>query len=256
MIDITNSKLRKNVALLVIGDEILNGQTKDKNIATIADFCTKKGVDLQEVRIVLDEEKEIIAAINALRSRYSYVFSTGGIGPTHDDITAAAMAKAFGVELIMSEQAKLMMQKHSKVDFLSAGRERMARIPSGANLISNSVTGAPGFQMGNVYVLAGVPVIMQAMLDEIAISFVKGEKINSKEITVGVGESKIAFALGEIQNSFKTVKIGSYPQMGKFSCVVLRSIDKIALEQAAKLVQTMVDKIHKDNDITLPTSKT
>ncbi len=247
-----NSNPRISAALIIIGDEILSGQINDQNIATIASFCTKRGIDLKEVRVVADEESEIIAALNDLRPKYTYIFSTGGIGPTHDDVTADAVAKAFGVELEINPKAREMLQEYSNSKNISSARLRMARIPKGAKLIKNGVTGAPGFQIENVYVMAGVPVIMKSMLEDIAVTLRGGEKIISKKILCALGESMVASSLKNIQNEFENVKIGSYPQMGKFSAIILRSIDKIALEQAAKLVQIMIDKLHEENNIILP----
>ncbi|MCF6343910.1 MAG: molybdopterin-binding protein [Devosiaceae bacterium] len=247
-----NLKPRKNAALLIIGDEILSGQTRDENIHTIALFCTNIGIDLKEVRIAADELENIIITINELRKNYDYVFSTGGIGPTHDDITADAIAKAFNVELEINADAKAMLLNHNGDKQLSEGRLRMARIPKGATLIKNNVTGAPGFIIENVYAMAGVPIIMQDMLKNIAPLLVQGERILSNKIMVGVGESKIALGLEKIQKAFENVKIGSYPQMGKFSSIILRSNDKIALEKSTKLVQSMVDELHVENNIILP----
>ncbi len=152
-------------ALLVIGDEILSGRTKDKNIGYIAEYLTGIGVDLSEVRVVPDVEAEIVAAVNALRTRYTYLFTTGGIGPTHDDITADAVAKAFGVAIDIDPRAVAMMQQRYQPGELNEARLRMARIPAGADLIENPISKAPGFRIGNVFVMAGVPAIMQAMLD-------------------------------------------------------------------------------------------
>ncbi|HEX3215586.1 MAG TPA: competence/damage-inducible protein A, partial [Aestuariivirgaceae bacterium] len=159
-----------SAAVLLIGDEILSGRTKDKNLGYIADFLTALGIDLLEARVVGDNEAAIVAAVNDLRSRYSYVFTTGGIGPTHDDITADAVAKAFGVPIDHDPQAVALLQAF----FSEIGREpnearmRMARLPQGARMIPNPVSKAPGFQIGNVHVMAGVPAIMQAMLQELA----------------------------------------------------------------------------------------
>src|SRR5260221_13715985 len=164
-------------AVLVIGDEILSGRTKDKNIGTIADFCTGIGIDLREVRVVADVEAEIVAAVNALRARYTHVFSTGGIGPTHDDITADAMAKAFGVSIDVDERAVAMLLERIPKADLNEARLRMARIPKGATLIANSVSKAPGFSIGNVHVMAGVPAIMQAMLAALAPGLETGRKM-------------------------------------------------------------------------------
>ena len=157
-------------AVLVIGDEILSGRTKDKNIGYIADYLTAIGIDLKEVRVVSDDETAIVEALNALRAKYSYVFTTGGIGPTHDDITADCIAKAFGVSIDHDPRAVAILQERmAKVGTeLNEARLRMARIPKGADLVHNKVSGAPGFWIGNVITMAGVPSIMQAMLDEVA----------------------------------------------------------------------------------------
>jgi molybdenum cofactor synthesis domain-containing protein len=154
-------------AILVIGDEILSGRTKDKNIGYIAEYLTTIGIDLKEVRVVPDDEAEIVAALNAIRSRYDYVFTTGGIGPTHDDITADSVAKAFGVPIDHDPRAVKIIEERIKQrgGELNEARLRMARIPQGADLIENKVSGAPGFRIGNVIVMAGVPTIMQSMLD-------------------------------------------------------------------------------------------
>src|SRR4051794_12428737 len=155
-------------AILVIGDEILSGRTKDKNIGYIAEYLTNIGIDMREVRVVPDIEDEIVAALNALRARYDYVFTTGGIGPTHDDITADAVAKAFGVTIDEDPRAiAVMMERYAPAD-LTPARRRMARIPAGSDLIDNPVSKAPGFRLGNVIVMAGVPSVMQAMLDHAA----------------------------------------------------------------------------------------
>src|SRR6201988_4455520 len=152
-------------ALLVIGDEILSGRTKDKNIGYIADHLTAIGIQLKEVRVVPDEEPEIVDALNAMRKRYDYVFTTGGIGPTHDDITADAVAKAFGVGIDVDARVVAIMQAHFRSGDLNEARLRMARIPFGANLVENSHNNVPGFWIGNVIVMAGVPTIMQAMFE-------------------------------------------------------------------------------------------
>src|SRR2546421_12411237 len=154
-------------AILVIGDEILSGRTKDKNIGYIAEYLTNIGIDLKEVRVVADEEDEIVAALNALRDRYTYVFTTGGIGPTHDDITADSVAKAFGVSIDVDPRAVAIMKERfaARGVEMNEARLRMARIPAGAELVENKQSGAPGFMIGNVIVMAGVPSIMQAMLE-------------------------------------------------------------------------------------------
>src|SRR5262245_58105630 len=188
-------------AVLLIGDEILSGRTKDRNLGFIADYLTALGIDLKEARIVPDVEDEIVAAVNALRGRYTYVFTTGGIGPTHDDITADAVAKAYGVPIDHDSRAVDILLSW----FKQIGREanearmRMARMPRGASLIENSVSKAPGFQIGNVFVMAGIPKVMQAMMEEVAKRLSGGVPMRSVAITVEAGEGDIASPLKEIQ---------------------------------------------------------
>jgi molybdenum cofactor synthesis domain-containing protein len=200
-------------ALLVIGDEILSGRTKDKNIGHIADHLTAIGIQMKEVRIVADEEPEIVEAVNALRKRYAYLFTTGGIGPTHDDITADAIAKAFGVGIDVDERALAPMRAYFQrrgVE-LTPARMRMARIPFGAELVENSVSIAPGFMLGNVIVMAGVPNIMHVMLDA-ATKFLKtGKKMLSTALDLHRPEGEIAEMFGALQKRFPDVPMGSYP---------------------------------------------
>ncbi len=166
-------------AMVVIGDEILSGRTKDKNIGFVADYLTALGIDLKEVRVVPDEEDEIVAAINAVRSRYTYVFTSGGIGPTHDDITADSIAKAFGVGIDHDPRAVKILADHyaPRGVELNEARLRMARIPFGADLIENAVSKAPGFRIGNVHVMAGVPSVLQSMMDAVAPTLKTGTKM-------------------------------------------------------------------------------
>jgi len=237
-------------AILVIGDEILSGRTKDKNIGYIAEYCTQIGVDIREVRIVPDIEDEIVAAVNALRARYDHVFSTGGIGPTHDDITADSMAKAFGVAIDHDPRAVAILTDHYATGQLNEARMRMARIPAGADLILNKVSKAPGFTLGNVHVMAGVPSIMQAMFDEVAAKIPTGAKMLSRTVPVGMGEGRIAKQLGEIQLDYPDVSIGSYPKMldGSFATdIVLRSRDEARLDEAARAVEAMVAALMQAN---------
>lgn len=236
--------------LLVIGDEILSGRTKDVNIGATAEFCTDLAIDLREVRVVADEMESIVEAVNALRARYTYVFTTGGIGPTHDDITADAIARAFGVPLPINPEARAMLEarwKSSGTEVTEA-RLRMARIPEGATLITNSVSAAPGFRIGNVHVMAGVPVIMRAMLEAIAPTLQGGRKIHSVSIRCAVGEGAIGGPLGRLQAAFPDVKMGSYPQMGHnyvMTELVLRSADQARLAEAAVQVREMVREAHR-----------
>lgn len=237
-------------ALVVIGDEILSGRTKDVNIGTVADFCTGLGITLSEVRVVPDIEDEIIAAVNAVRARYTYVFTTGGIGPTHDDITADAIAKAFGVALPINPEARAMLEarwKQSGTE-VNEARLRMARIPEGGSLIVNLVSAAPGFRIGNVHVMAGVPKIMQSMLEAIAPTLEGGRKVLSVTVRCGVGEGSIGGPFGQLQAEFPDVKMGSYPKMGQGAAttdLVLRSPDAERLRLAADRVRAMVVEAHR-----------
>ncbi|MBV8763351.1 MAG: competence/damage-inducible protein A [Hyphomicrobiales bacterium] len=229
--------------LLVIGDEILSGRTKDKNIGYIAEYLTTIGIDLSEVRVVPDVEEEIVAALNALRQRYTYVFTTGGIGPTHDDITADAVAKAFGVPIDHDPRAVALMQERFPNVDLNEARMRMARIPQGAELVVNPVSAAPGFWIGNVIVMAGVPRIMQAMLDEAAPRLKTGQKMLSATIPAGMREGDIGTPLAEIARAYKGVMIGSYPFLNEGrpdTNLVVRSRDPQALAAAKTAVETML----------------
>jgi molybdenum cofactor synthesis domain-containing protein len=228
-------------AVLLIGDEVLSGRTKDKNLGFIADYLTAIGIDLKEARVVADEEDDIVAAVNALRARYTYVFTTGGIGPTHDDITADAMAKAFGVGISHHPEASEILLAH----FAALGREpnearmRMARIPHGASLILNPVSKAPGFRFENVHVMAGVPKVMQAMMDEIAPTLIKGAPVRSFTIQFLGGEGDIAKPLQEVQGHSPGVTIGSYPfetPQGFATNLVIRSRDETAAYKARDAV--------------------
>lgn len=235
-------------AVLLIGDEILSGRTKDKNLGFIADYMTALGIDLREARLVPDVEEEIVAALNALRHRYSYVFTTGGIGPTHDDITADAVARAFGVPCEHDPRAVEILLAY----FQEMGREpnearmRMARMPRGASLIDNPVSKAPGFQIGNVFVMAGVPKIMNAMMEDVATRLTRGVPMISRTVEFRGGEGDAAKPLGEIQKAFPTVVIGSYPFQapdGFATNLVLRSRDAALLEQAYQAVCRMAQEM-------------
>lgn len=235
--------------LVVIGDEILSGRTKDVNIGTVADFCTDLGIALTEVRVVADVEDDIIAAVRALSDRYTYVFTTGGIGPTHDDITADAVAKAFGVALPINREARAMLEARWRETGteVNDARLRMARIPERASLIVNSVSAAPGFRIRNVHVMAGVPKIMQAMLEAIAPTLEGGQKMLSRTVRCGVGEGSIGSAFSAIQDEFPDVKMGSYPRMGAGVVrteLVLRGADAERLDAAETRVRAMVAAAH------------
>lgn len=237
-------------AVLLIGNEVLSGRTKDKNLGFIADYLTVLGIDLMEARIVADIEQDIIDAVNALRRRYTYVFTTGGIGPTHDDITADAMAKAFGVGISHHPEASEILLKF----FSEIGREanearmRMARVPHGASLIYNRVSHAPGFRFENVFVMAGVPKVMQAMMEEIGPQLARGAPVLSRTIRFDGGEGDIAQSLKDIQDRYPTISIGSYPfesEKGFNTNVVLRGRDRELLESATAEVRSAAEAVTK-----------
>src|ERR1700720_3797829 len=235
--------------VLVIGDEILSGRTKDKNIGYIAEYLPALGIDLMEVRVVGDEESAVIDALNALRHRYTYVFTTGGIGPTHDDITADCVAKAFGVSIDVDPRALAIMQERlaSTGTEMNDARLRMTRIPKGADLVLNKVSGAPGMWIGNVIVMAGVPSIMQAMLDEVAPKLKTGVRMLAETIRADAREGDIGTQLGEIAKANPEVAIGSYPffdpQHGPNTNVVLRARDAQKLALAARAVEEMLERV-------------
>lgn len=223
-------------AVLVIGDEILSGRTKDTNSGYIADYMTAIGIRLREVRVVGDEEDVIVEALNALRSRYTYVFTTGGIGPTHDDITADAVAKAFGVKLEHHPQAVALLREYIGADRLNEARMRMARIPEGGELVDNPISKAPGFMIGNVVVMAGIPRIMHVMLDAVAPRLKTGRRILTRAFRVEHPEGDVALVLNKVQEACADVQMGSYPFYDKGSLgthVVLRTPDEARLEAAA-----------------------
>jgi molybdenum cofactor synthesis domain-containing protein len=229
--------------VLIIGDEILSGRTQDTNLAYLAKFLAALGIDLCEARVVSDVEAEIVAAVNALRVRFTYVFTTGGIGPTHDDITADSIAKAFGVGIDYHPEALALLAPRYKPGEFNEMRRRMARIPDGASLIRNSVSAAPGFQIGNVFVMAGVPMIMRAMMEDVAPRLRRGSLVISATISARIAEGRIAGPLARIQADHKTVAIGSYPfyiEDGFGVQLVVRGRDAVAVEQAALDIEAAV----------------
>ena len=231
-------------AVLVIGDEILSGRTKDRNLGYIAEYCTNIGIELREARVVPDVEDEIVAALNALRARYTYVFTTGGIGPTHDDITADSVAKAFGVAIGEDPRALAIMAPRYAPGEFNAARRRMARIPDGADLLDNPISKAPGFRIGNVIVMAGVPNIMQVMLDSAAKDLRTGAKILAETVEAGgLPEGRYGTALAQVAAAHPDVSIGSYPAFvdgGFRNQIVLRGKDVAAIAGARKAVEAML----------------
>ncbi|MFD1197181.1 competence/damage-inducible protein A [Brucella gallinifaecis] len=237
-------------AMLAIGDELLSGRTKDKNISHLADVLTAAGIDLKEVRIVPDDEDAIVAALNALRSGHEYVFTSGGIGPTHDDITADAVSRAFEVPCIYDEKAmQLLAENYAKRDLeFTDSRKRMARMPQGAEHIENPVSAAPGFHIGNVYVMAGVPSVFQAMLDNILPTLKTGRKLLSKAVRCQFGEGVIGAPLAEIQKENPETIIGSYPKFenGRFSTeLVVRGSDEVKIDRAVSAIEGMIAQLQK-----------
>ncbi|MGF9562112.1 competence/damage-inducible protein A [Neorhizobium sp. JUb45] len=244
-------------AMLAIGDELLSGRTKDKNIGHLADLLTMAGIDLKEVRIVADEEDAIVEALNALRSHYTYVFTSGGIGPTHDDITADSVSKAFGLPCIHDAAAMTLlseMYKRREMEFTEA-RQRMARMPQGAKHIANPVSTAPGFIVENVYVMAGVPQVFQAMVDNVLPTLKTGAKMLSRAIPCPYGEGDIGTLLGAIQKAHPATSIGSYPKYDgqRFSTeLIVRARDNDVLDAAAAAVETMIAELTAQKTATNP----
>lgn len=241
---------RVTAAVLIIGNEVLSGRTQDKNLGFLARELNRLGVQVREARVIPDVDEVIVASVNALRERYTYVFTTGGIGPTHDDITAAAIAHAFDVPLERNAEAVRRLEdyyRRAQVPFkLNASRLRMADMPQGVRLIDNPVSQAPGFRMENVFVLAGVPSIMQAMFDGVKHSLVGGAEVRSREFVVHVPEGDMAEALGGLQQRFPDVDMGSYPFMraGRFgTSVVLRSANVERLEFAVEEFRALAQAI-------------
>lgn len=246
-------------AVLLIGDELLSGRTRDINLQTIAGFLAPLGIQVQEARVVSDNQDRIVAAVNDLRSAYTYVFTTGGIGPTHDDITADAVAAAFGVPIDVREDAQTMLQeRYEKMGTeLTPARLRMARIPDGAKLVANPVSGAPGFQMENVFVMAGVPSIARAMLEDIGPRLQSGKVVLSGNLRCpGLREGDIADLLGALAKAFPGVSIGSYPWYGSVEDsgvnIVVRGLHESVINAALDAVFTLVSERNTEPEIIRP----
>ncbi|HMO47601.1 MAG TPA: molybdopterin-binding protein [Rubrivivax sp.] len=236
---------RVTAAVLIIGNEILSGRTQDTNLAHLAKTLNGYGIQLREARVVPDVEAEIVAAVNALRARWDYLFTTGGIGPTHDDITADCVAKAFGVELEINEQIAELLRRRPSPPEVMASRMRMARVPRGAGLIDNPL-GPPGFRIGNVYVMAGIPRIMQQMLASLDGKLARGVVVRSRSVTAFVSEGQIARGLGEVQDRFARVDIGSYPfqRQERFgTTLVMRGSDEAELDAALAEVVALIHSL-------------
>ena len=232
-------------ALIIIGNEILSGRTQDKNLSYLANWLNEIGIQLSEVRVIRDEEKVIIDTVNHLRSEYDYVFTTGGIGPTHDDITSLSIARAFGVELEINNKALAILKEYYKDGELTEARMKMTMIPVGAELVDNPVSKAPGFKMDNVFVMAGIPSIMQGMLEG-ARRFLKGgDVVKSMSIDVFTPESNVAQALTDLQKKYNDVEIGSYPfsKDNRFgTTLVMRSSDEKRLHQCDEELKELMNE--------------
>ncbi len=248
------SKPLVTAAVLVIGNEILSGRTKDANLPWLAERLNALGIRVREARVVPDVEEEIVAAVNALRVRYDYIFTTGGIGPTHDDITAECIAKAFGVPLVRNPEAVRRMEAHYPPGHLNEARLRMANAPEGATLIDNPVSIAPGFQIGNVFVMAGIPAIMQAMFSGLAHRLVGGEPVSTRTVLCALPEGILAKDFGELQVRYPDIEMGSYPAFrgGKPSVsLVLRGTDDATLDRATEELARIVRSLGGEPSVTV-----
>jgi molybdenum cofactor synthesis domain-containing protein len=240
---------QSTAAVLIIGNEILSGRTVDENLAYIARGLAETGVRLLEARVVKDEEAAIVEAVNGLRARYTYLFTTGGIGPTHDDITSGCVARAFGVPLERSPEAVRVLESHYPPGGLNEARLRMANMPRGAVMVENPVSRVPGFQIGNVFVLAGVPMVMRAMFDGIKGRLRHGPPMRSRSVTCSLRESALAAPLGAIQARYPDVEIGSYPYFrpGNFGVtLVARGTDEGRLQAVADEIKAMIRTLGGD----------
>ena len=239
----TNQKV--NAAIVVIGNEILSGRTQDVNVVTISRWLNDLGVKLEEVRIIPDIEKSIIKTINQMKKKFNYVFTTGGIGPTHDDITSKSIAKAFKLSYGYHQEAYNILEKYYGKDKFNEGRKKMAMLPIKASLILNPSSGAPGFIVENVFCLPGVPSILKSMVDGLKDKIIGGKKILSKTISVQTVESEIARSLEEIQNQFTNVEIGSYPffRLGKIGVsIVIRCSEKKEIDECNEEIISFLKK--------------
>ena len=226
-----NKKL--NAAIVIIGNEILSGRTQDVNVANISNWLNQLGVQLEEVRVIPDIEKIIIKTINEIRKKFEYVFTTGGIGPTHDDITSKSIAKAFNVKYCYHPDAYKILESYYEKGKFNTGRKKMAKMPKTASLIYNPSSAAPGFFIKNVYCLPGVPSILKSMLGGLNNKIIGGNKILSKTISLRTVESEISVPLEKIQNKFKNLEIGSYPffKQGKIGVSIVMRSNKLELIQ-------------------------
>ena len=232
-------------ALIIIGNEILSGRTQDKNLSYLANWLNEIGIQLSEVRVIRDEEEIIVDAVNNLRKTYNYVFTTGGIGPTHDDITSLSIARAFNVDLEINDKALSILKEYYKDSELTDARMKMTMIPKGAELVDNPISRAPGFKIENVFVMAGIPSIMQGMLEGARKYLKGGDIIKSTSVDVFTRESNVAEELAELQRNYPDIEIGSYPfsKENKFgTSLVLRSKDSRLLKKCELELLKIIDK--------------
>jgi molybdenum cofactor synthesis domain-containing protein len=241
-----NKKKKVFAAILIIGDEILSGRTQDANTSFLAKWLNERGIQLKEVRIIPDDLSTIISSVNLLRKKYNYLFTTGGIGPTHDDITAFAISKALKKKYEYNKEAYKILERHYENSYFNEARKKMAKMPRGAGLIYNPSSSAPGFYIKNVFVLPGVPVILQSMMYSLEQLITGGQKVYSEIVQANLPESKIGKDLGLLQKKFKDLSLGSYPffQSGKVGvALVIRGYSKKRIQSCKKILGNIVKKI-------------
>ncbi len=235
-----------SAGFLIIGDEILSGRTNDQNLNFLAKNLTELGIVLCEVRVVRDVENEIIDALLALENKFDYVFTSGGIGPTHDDITSQAVANAFRKDLILNEEAKEILYQYYGQNNVNEARLKMAYLPQSASLLDNPISSAPGFKIKNIFVMAGIPKIFQAMFEACKKDLQLGKKIFTKEIKINLTESIVAFDFANLQKEYPDVIMGSYP-FDNGTSLVFRSTNQILLEEAMQKMIAILKKINFDS---------
>ena len=236
-----------NAAIIIIGNEILSGRTQDVNVVFLSKWLNELGIIVEEVRVIKDDEEVIVNCINEVKVKFKYVFTTGGIGPTHDDITSHSIAKAFKMTYGYHKEAYEILEKHYKKGEFNEGRKKMAKMPTEAKLIYNPSSGAPGFIVGNVYCLPGVPSILKSMVDGLKNEIVGGKKIYSQTVSLRTVESKIAFSLENVQRKFNNTEIGSYPffKKGRIGVsIVIRSTEKKLIRECTREIKKFVKKMN------------
>src|SRR5579864_5288515 len=235
--------------VLIIGNEILSGRTQDANLAFLAQGLNEVGIRLREARVIPDDTQTIVGTLNEVRAKFDYVFTTGGIGPTHDDITSACVALAFGVPLILHPEAKRILESHYPPGGLNEARLRMAQVPEGASLLLNPISRAPGFRIGNVFVLPGVPQIMQAIFSELKHRLKGGAKVLSRSVSCTLGEGTIAQDLAALQERYGDLEIGSYPYFRRSDfgvTLVVRGTDRARIGSAIEELKALIRKCGGD----------